>query len=412
MKLSQRMFVAACLSLIPAIFFGSIFCFYMIDYIAHEEADEFLTYERDRLLNYYEENKSLPEFHKLSDIKEVEKAVKPYFKDTLILEEGDNELVPYREHIFSIKHEGTNYVITLRQLLLGTDDIAEGTALIILALVVLFAIVLYVTLIFISRSVWNPFYGILRVLGKYHPDNEIQFPKSNTYEFNVLIRELEELIGRVQASMVQAREFSENVTHELQTQIAVIKLQLEQLFDRKEEMIHPEELSKIYSSINSLSQMQKSLLLLSRIRNSEYSSVSSIRIDEVLRHTLNFFSENIGLRNIQTKESIETAIVSMDPGLAEVLMMNLIKNAIKHNVDGGSIEVVINEDELIITNSTSIKLEGSNVKTERFDQRSKGTGIGMDIVESVCQYYHFGFVRKISHQGDHMAKVTWASRNL
>ena len=40
---------------------GSVFCFLMIEYINLEEADEFLTYEMQRLVAYHSANGDLPE---------------------------------------------------------------------------------------------------------------------------------------------------------------------------------------------------------------------------------------------------------------------------------------------------------------------------------------------------------------
>ena len=143
------------------IIIGSFFAFYMIEYISYEETDEFLTYEMERLIEYHKENNDLPDFNNVDDIIEDVIYSEPFFKDTLLLESGDNEMVPHRELRFTINHNGRNFTIVLRHLLLGRDDIAQGTLLIIAGLVALFALFLILTLNLVTGKIWNPFYKTL-----------------------------------------------------------------------------------------------------------------------------------------------------------------------------------------------------------------------------------------------------------
>jgi hypothetical protein len=99
----------------------------MIKYIIYEETDEYLTYEMERLIEYHQKNKDLPEFTKIAEIIEGVKYDKPFLKDTFLLELKDNEMVPHRELFFSIQHNDKDFTIVLRHLMPGRDDILEGT---------------------------------------------------------------------------------------------------------------------------------------------------------------------------------------------------------------------------------------------------------------------------------------------
>jgi len=72
----------------------------MIEYIAYEETDEFLTYEMQRIVNYHERFRDLPQYHQAATIIPTPAYEKPFFKDTLLLEPGDNEMVPTVNFIF------------------------------------------------------------------------------------------------------------------------------------------------------------------------------------------------------------------------------------------------------------------------------------------------------------------------
>ena len=106
MRLIKRTYYITSLWLLPVTLIGSIFCFLMIEFISYEETDEFLTYEMQRLERYHAEHNDLPEFHKVADILPDVVYSKPFFKDTMLLEPGDNEMVPYRELYFTINHKG------------------------------------------------------------------------------------------------------------------------------------------------------------------------------------------------------------------------------------------------------------------------------------------------------------------
>ena len=100
--------------IIPVIIIGSIFCYYMIQYIVYEEADEYLKYEMNRIVAYHNEFEDLPDNHSVVAVIDDKKFDKPHFKDTLILETEDNEMVPYRELYFTIEHKGIHKTILLR----------------------------------------------------------------------------------------------------------------------------------------------------------------------------------------------------------------------------------------------------------------------------------------------------------
>src|SRR5690606_28668308 len=129
MKLINRMYVYTAVWLIPFVIIGSLFSVYMIEHISYEETEEFLTYEMERLVEYHRLHNDLPNFNNVAELIEDVGYDKPFFKDTLLLETGDNEMVPFRELWFSINHNGRNFTIVLRHLLPGRDDIIEGTLL-------------------------------------------------------------------------------------------------------------------------------------------------------------------------------------------------------------------------------------------------------------------------------------------
>ena len=401
MKLLKQTYIYTSISLLPLLILGSLFAFCMIKYIAYEETDEFLTYEMERLINYHEQNNDLPDFHKVAEILEDVKYPEPVFKDTLLLESGDNEMVPYRELRFSINHNGRYFTIVIRQLLLGHDDIAQGTLMIIFGLLFLFSLFVVLTVNIMARKIWNPFYNTLDKITTYKIRDPIpKFKNSDINEFNTLNSTLQTFIKKISDDFVHNKQFNENASHELQTHLAVIKAGTGKLLGNTEfteEQLH--ELNKIHSAATKLSQVQKSLLLLSRIGNNEFGNNSNLNLADILKNSLSFFEETIGLRQIKLNREIENCTVFMDAGLAEILINNLVKNAVKHNVQNGFINVKLTAKMLVMENSGADFKGNTNTLLKRFGKGENGNiGIGLAIVNEICGLYNFGLNYTVSEK--------------
>ncbi|KAF0236376.1 MAG: twp-component sensor histidine [Prolixibacteraceae bacterium] len=399
MKLIKRTYFYTSVWLIPMIVIGSFFAFFMIKCISYEETDEFLTYEMERLIEYHKANNDLPDFNNVDDIIEDVKYDEPFFKDTLLLESGDNEMVPHRELRFSINHNGRDFTIVLRHLLLGRDDIAQGTLLIITGLVTLFALFLILTVNMVTGKIWNPFYKTLDKITRFKISESVPvFEKTSIDEFNTLNSTLQNLLKKISDDYRHNKEFNENASHELQTHLAIIKANAGKLLDKQQEDARNiDELNKIYSAATKLSQAQKSLLLLSKINNMEFSNNVSLNLAEVLLSSLETFSEAINIREIKVTREIETCTVFMDAGLAGILINNLIKNSVKHNLQQGYITIKLTAEMLEIENSGPEFKGNPDSLLQRFSKGENGNiGIGLAIVKQICELYNFKLSYKIS----------------
>jgi signal transduction histidine kinase len=80
----------------------------------------------------------------------------------------------------------------------------------------------------------------------------------------------------------------------------------------------------------------------------------------------------------------------MDTGLAEIMINNLLKNAVKYNIQDGFISIILTQSSLIIKNSGLPFSGNPGTLLERFAIGEKGNlGIGLSIVKQICELYNF-----------------------
>ena len=408
MKLIKRTYLYTVLWFPLVLIIGSVFIFYMIRYINYEETDEFLTYEMQRLIKYHQEFNDLPDFHNVAAILPDVKYDSPVFKDTFLLEPADNEMIPYRELYFTIEHNNTNQTIVLRHLLPGKDDIAEGTLLIILGLMLLISLLVFVILNVVAGKIWKPFYQTLEKLTAFKISGPLpQLPSTGIDEFRLLNTTLENLLKKAVTDYRHNKEFGENASHELQTHLAIIRANTEKLINETGNSEIPGELEKIYSAVTALSQIQKSLLLLGKIGNQEFSNRVRTNLKETVEKSLEIFAEAVEIREIKLTPDISDCVVNIDGGLAEILINNLLKNAVKYNVQRGFIQIVLNKRELVISNSGEPSAGSSENMMNRFEKGTNGNfGIGLAIVKQICELNGFSVFYTVSEQSVHEVRVS------
>lgn len=412
MRLIKKTYYLTSLWLLPVTIIGSIFCFLMIQYITYEETDEFLTYEMQRLVRYHDENNDLPEFHKVADIIPGLVYNEPVFKDTMLLEPGDNEMVPHRELYFTINHNGEPITIVLRHLLLGRDDIAEGTLLIIVGILLLLATFLILILNILTRKLWKPFYDTLKKTSTYKMGSPPPaLHTSSIDEFELLNNTIKTLLTKIDNDFTRNKEFNENLSHELQTQLAIIRSTTENILNQPE--ANPNEstvkgLKSIYSSVNNLYQIQKSLMLLSRIDNLEYNKIANINFKIIAEQVFEKYKEAFELREITVSLHIEDCFLLIDLGLVEIMANNLFKNALKHNINKGYVTITLNAQHFTIENS-GLPYNGNPEQLfQRFSKGEKGNyGIGLSIVKQICDLYHYSISYNIEENTKHIVTLSF-----
>ncbi|HZJ19861.1 MAG TPA: HAMP domain-containing sensor histidine kinase, partial [Pricia sp.] len=288
---------------------------------------------------------------------------------------------------------GKNFKITVRNLIVESEDILIA---IILSYVLIILSVFLIQFYFNRAKnvrLWTPFFLNLEAMKRFSlsSDDPISLVESEILEFSDLNKEITTLIDKVRADYQNLKQFTEDMSHELQTPLAIIQAKIENIIngDNLNELQFG-HLTSIQKDIQRLTQMNKRLTLLTKIENRQFVKVEAINVSELIQETIQNFHE---ISNTEIKFSQKNEIiVNMDTYLAEVLCNNLISNAIKYSPQEGRIEVSASEKSLSVSNEGIKALEHPERLYSRFYRESeavKSTGLGLAIVKRICDFYLF-----------------------
>lgn len=189
----------------------------------------------------------------------------------------------------------------------------------------------------------------------------------------------------------QQKLFIGNASHEMQTPLAICRNRLEMLME--DDTLTEKQLSelmKTHRTLENLTRLNKSLLLLCKIENRQFTDVKPICLNELLMHYLDDYKEVYAYRRVQVNVHVEDCFqLEMSESLATVLLTNLLKNAFVHTSEGGTIELTFTASSFEIRNTGEASLDKNRI-FERFYKEGKkegSTGLGLALVDSICKAY-------------------------
>ncbi len=242
----------------------------------------------------------------------------------------------------------------------------------------------------LSKSVWKPFRETLDQLKTFSLNNQtkIEFSKTDVSEFDELNQSLTKLIEHNVSVYKTQKEFTENASHELQTPLAILKNKLDILLQNQDLTEKQYQIAEeMNRALSRSSRINKNLLLLAKIDNKQFDS-ETFHLDKVLNQSLEILQEHFEQKNISVKTEISDNVkVNGNIGLTEVLINNLILNAIRHTSINGSILIRLSQSEFEVSNSGTGKLNGDLLfkRFSRFSKDNNGSGLGLAIVQEICK---------------------------
>lgn len=402
---------------IVVLLLSAVVYYFFIEHALTRQLDKSLVAEEKEITDYISETGQLPEPSVSKEEQEVYEpataTVSRTFSSVEIKNNHSRRRMYYRQLSFPVNVNNKTYIAYVRKSQEETEDLVQ----LILRTTLVIVIILLVTLFLINRfllsKLWKPFNNTLQQMKLFNisAKNEIHFERTNINEFTELNDAVKLMAKNVINDYNEIKSFTENASHEIQTPLAIIKSKLELL--SQSESLEEEDINTIqiiFETANRLSKLNQSLLLLTKLDNKQFIETEKVNISERVIFLLNNYEELLEAKHIKLATDIELSVLlNMNETLTDILITNLVVNAIKHNIDEGRIHVELKKDYLRITNTGKALLGDASMLFERFKKESASAdslGLGLSIVKKICDTYNF-LATYAYTDGTHTVKVSF-----
>jgi signal transduction histidine kinase len=380
---------------------GGVFLYYAIRKDLYKQIDNSLRTENNIIRDQIEETETVPDSTVTFD-SQIEAMIYSYplkkvqyIKDTVLYNSQSEEYVPFR-YLFNsgVTSKKNGYTIRLFQTLTEKQDLLQAMSWYMFGLFLSLFIISILINYLISRRLWNPFYLSVGKAGNFDvlSDRPLDLPDTDIIEFQELNSVFEKMTQKMRIDYLNLKEFNENASHEIQTPLAVIRSKVELLIQNKN--IKKESLDLI-KSINEattrLFKLNQGLLLISKIENQYFHENKRLSLKNKIESFLNSYREIMEIKGIRVEmTATNQAIVEMNDVLADVLISNLLSNAVRYNVENGFIKCQIDNEYLTITNTGQPLKTDPELLFRRFNKggdNPQSVGLGLSIVKKITENY-------------------------
>jgi signal transduction histidine kinase len=369
----------------------SIVSYFVLQKNIEDEAKENLTERISVIDKKIQESDILPDIYPIVQAKKVmrtETIAKP-FATVFISHENNEEYQKYIEYRTISKINGNYYLITVRQSVVENKELLMTIVISLLSILLLTFTLAYFLSKKMTELLWSDFeFNLIQIENfNFHQQHKLILKDTGVEEFDRLNKVVIKLTDKLKKDYHNLKEFSENASHELQTPLAVISTNLEEVLQEDLPKNTSKKVYSTYQAIKKLSKINQGLLLLTKIDNKQFTKSKDISFADMLNKKIEELMPLAESKQITIKTNITNDLkVNANRQLIDILLSNLLSNAIIHNITNGYIKITLQNENLTICNSG--KLTGLDNKTifRRFTKRdSESSGLGLAIAKQICK---------------------------
>lgn len=398
MKLLNRSLLHLSVVLLLVLAVWSVAFFFIVRNAVQDSIDEGLEDQEEIIRYRLEQDSTLLQIRDLGlhgfAFAPATAKTKANYRDTLLYVPSEGEVEPVRLVTKTFKYGDGFQQLEVYTSTVEEDDLIKD---LLIAVVVLY-VVLLLTIIIVNnvvlRRMWRPFHTILAEVQQFRLGSGRMLAEVPTgiSEFKELKAAADGLVRHASDTYDNQRAFTENAAHELQTPLAIAINKLELLAEQEgSEAERMATMGEVLAMLERLTRLNRSLLLLARIENRQYPDEQRISCADLLQQVMDEFGDLAAHRQVALETRINGDLeLTMDPGLARILLTNLVKNAIVHNVPGGTVSAQMDAGQLTIQNTGADRpLDPARI-FDRFHKETTsagGTGLGLAIAKAIAELY-------------------------
>jgi len=193
-------------------------------------------------------------------------------------------------------------------------------------------------------------------------------------------------ISPIKEERVKLNNFIKDSTHELNTPLTAI------LMSTQNDNLSEKQIQRIRISAKRISDIYKDLRYLFLENKNVKNDVSNLDLSLLIQEQVESLSPQIKQKKIKIVLDLEVIFYKIRKEDFERLFLNLLNNAIKYNKIEGKINITLKNNNLNIEDS-GIGINKNKIKDifkryYRATSEQGGFGIGLSIVDHICQSYN------------------------
>ena len=216
-------------------------------------------------------------------------------------------------------------------------------------------------------------------------------------EIRPLVRELNGLFGRVREAFEAQKSFVADAAHELRSPLAALKLQVQGLRRAGDDETRERAAARLEAGIDRASRLVEQLLVLARHQAAAGTPAQAHSLTELARQAVANAAVAAQARTIDLGLApSDEAAIACQPDAIEMLLRNLIDNAVKYTPPGGTVTVQVRAlaDGVLLSVDDSgpgIAAADRERVLDRFYRapgtEATGSGLGLAIVKAVADLH-------------------------
>lgn len=241
-------------------------------------------------------------------------------------------------------------------------------------------------------------------------------------EIGSLATVFNELLDRLDVEFDRQRRFMADASHELRTPLAIIRGESEVALskDTRSSNDYQESLKVVNDESQRLTKIVEDLFTLARADSGSLkANFDNLYLDELVSDCVRLIRTLADKRKLTIEFHGKETQIKGDEALLRRLFLNLLDNAVKYNIDGGSIKINVGENSVTIANTgeeipedqqTSIfdrfyRVEKSRTQTDKTVMSS--AGLGLSIAKTIANLHHAALKYSRSQDGENIFTITF-----